>query len=361
MLMRTWVEIDTSALEENTRQLRQYVAPAQVIAVVKGDAYGHGLLPCAAAVRRGGAAMLAMGDVSEARTLRRAGDGGAILVLGPVMAGEVPELLAIGADIVVSDATILPVLVAEARRSGWTARVHLAVDTDFGREGFTPSEISTVLDYLRAQPDIVIASVMSHLHTTRDSTSAARQLALFTQVTAGLPREVWRHIANSGGIALGREYFLDAVRLGLAIYGLSQRCRQILPLQSCLTWRTRVAEVYWRLRGTVVGYAPGYRLIRDSRLGLLPVGFAHGYPRTARGPVLVRGHRVPILGNVNMLSMVIDLTDVPYVTHGDIVTLLGSDGENEVTAADLCQGPDLIPNLFTCTLTRLVHRDLAVS
>jgi alanine racemase len=353
---RVWVEVDPSAVEENTRCLQRFVSPAQLIAVVKGDAYGHGLLACAAAARRGGAQMLAVSDLAEARLLHQANNGDAILALGPLLAEELPELLALETTIVVSNKDVLSALIAETPKSSRLARVHLAIDTGLNREGFAPGEIGEVWDCLKARPNILVTGVMSHLKSSTDKVSGARQRAQFLQVTEGLPSYVCRHLAHSGGVTLGEEYFFDAVRLGLAIYGLSRSCNKLLALRSALNWYTRVIELHWREAGAEVGYAPGDKLKRNSLLGLIPVGFAHGYPRMSRGPVLVRGCRAPLIGRVNMLMSVIDLTDVPGVAQGEIVTLLGSDGVREIGMTELCSESDLIPNLFTCGLTGMVHR-----
>jgi alanine racemase len=355
---RTWVEVDTSAIEENTRRLKRFVEPAQVIAVLKGNAYGHGLIECAAAARRGGAASLAVGDVEEARRLRLASDSGEIIVLGPVMPQELPELVALRSQFVISSRNTLTALIAETKRSSHRARVHLAVDTGLGREGFAPEEIGEVWRALKTQWRIEIAGVMSQLKTSRDENAARRQREILLSVASELPAGVMRHLAHSGGITLGRDFLLDGVRPGLALYGLSRSCNRTMRLRPALNWRTRIVERHWRRAGSEVGYAPGEKLTRDSLLGIIPVGYGHGYPRASRGPVLVRGRLTPITGKVNMLTSLIDLTDVPDAAEGEIVTLVGSDGEHEIGAAELYSGPDVIPNLFTCGLTGLVQQAL---
>lgn len=355
---RTWVEVDTSAVEENTRRLHRFVEPARVIAVLKGNAYGHGLIECAAAARRGGAASLAVGDVDEARRLRRAGDTGEIIVLGPLMPEELPELLALRVQLVISSKTILTALIAETKRSLHRARVHLAVDTGLRREGFAPEEIGAVWCELKTQWRIEIAGVMSQLQTSRDESAARRQREILLSVACELPAGVPRHLAHSGGITLGRDFWLDGVRPGLALYGLSRSCNRAMQLRPAMNWRTRIVERHWRKAGSEVGYAPGEKLTRDSLVGIIPVGYGHGYPRASRGPVLVKGHLTPIISRVNMLTSLIDLTDVPDACEGEIVTLLGSDGRHEIGAAELHSDPDVIPNLFTCGLTGLVQQAL---
>ena len=349
---RTWVEVDTSAIEENTRRLSRFVAPARVIAVVKGNAYGHGLIECAAASRRGGAAILAVADLDEARRLRLTADTGEIVVLGPLMPEELPELLALRAHLVISNKNILTALIAETKRSTHRARIHLAVDTGLGREGFAPEEIRDVLRQLTSQWRIQVVGVMSHLKTSRDQSAALRQREILLNVARDLPAEVMRHLAHSGGITLGAGFFLDAVRPGLALYGLSRSCNRTMALRPALHWRTRIVERHWRSAGAEIGYTPGEKLTRDSLVGIIPVGYGHGYPRASRGPVLVRGRRIPLIGKVNMLSSLVDLTDVPDATEGEIVTLLGSD----VGPAELFSDAHVIPNLFTCGLTSMVQR-----
>lgn len=359
---RSRVEVSTSAVEENTRLLCSHVAPSALIAVLKGDAYGHGLVPCAGAARRGGAGVVAVGDIGEAAELRRAGDDGAVLLLGPVVGESLTEALLLDVEVEVSTASALFSLAERARGLGRRARVHLSLDTGLGREGFAPEDFPEVLGRLRRQEELALVGVMSHLSAARDADSSRGQLAEFTRAADGLPPQVTRHLANSGGLALGREYFLDAARPGLAVFGLSASCRKIMPLRGCLSWHTRVAEIHRRRAGTRVGYAPGHCLTRDSLLGILPVGYAHGYPRLSRGPVLAGGRLVPVVGQVSMLTMVVDLTDVPGVRPGEPVTLIGSDGQQEVSVQMLCEGPDLIANLFTCMLGgRVSHHQTRTS
>lgn len=354
--MRAWVEVDAAAIRANVLNLKRYVCHAEVIAVIKGDGYGHGLEICAAAARSAGVSRLAVSDLSELRQLRQKGDYQPVLVLGPFLSDEIRGLLELKAEIVLSDAISLKQLAAEAETTKTVAHLHLAVETGLGRDGFLPDALPPMVDFIRSQKFLKIAGIMSHLRTSRDESSAAQQLALFERVTSCFPRTVLRHLAHSGGIALGSRYFLDAVRPGLAIYGLSESCSKKVPLIASLSLRTQIAQIHNRPQGASVGYGAGFKLSRDSRLGVLPIGYAHGYPRNATGPVLVNGERLRIIGKVNMLTTVVDLTDAPSASVGDRVTLLGRDGNEEIKAADLCRGDDLIPNQFTCTLTGLIGR-----
>jgi alanine racemase len=354
--MRSWVEINLDAIENNTRAIAHFVSPAQVIAVLKGDAYGHGLIPCAKAVRQGGASIIAVGDLHEARLLRKANDVERILVLPPILDSEIDELLYLGVEVGISNFSTLQYVRKKKVSANLFANIHIFFDTGLGREGFSPHEIQPLLEVLENQTTARVVGVMSHLQSSHDQTLANQQLDIFNNLSQKYFPGIFRHLANSGGISLGKDFHLDAVRVGLAIFGISRTCRRIFSLTHAMTWRSRIGEIHKRIAGSIVGYPPGFYLERETIIGLLPLGYSGGFPPIDTGVVWVRGRFAPIIGKINMSQMMIDLTDIPSAELGDIVTIMGGENEGQITIEQLCNTSGLPPNLFTCMLTPVTRR-----
>ena len=348
--------IDLSAVAHNAATVQNRVAPARLFGVVKGDAYGLGLNKVGPILRQAGAAGLVINDVKEAKQLREHGDMGFLLCVAPSSTTDIDRLLAMRVTLSVGDLIELDRVAIRARTAGTEASVHLEVDTGIGRHGFLPEALGAAMARLMREEGLHVAGAWTHLVDTSDREQSYQQLTRFLEVTASMPAEVDRHICNSGGLRLGREYHLDAVRPGLALYGLAPGLEQAgMALRQVITWTTAVIGIVERRAGTSVGYNRASRLSRDSRLGYLPIGFAHGYPRLTRGVVAIRGRLVPIVGRVNMQGMLVDLTDVPDSVVGDEVTLVGSPEPSVATLLEASE-PAMIPNLFSCGRTKLTAR-----
>jgi alanine racemase len=344
-LGHAWALVDLGAISGNVAALREHVRGSQVMAVVKADAYGHGIVPSAEAALAGGADWLGVVHVAEALRLRQAGITARVLCLMAI--GEEPHAEAIQADVDLAAGTVgLVGKIAEAsRRAGRVARVHLKADTGLSRGGATAAEWPAVVDAaLTAQGagDVRVVGLWSHLASADEpgNPSVGAQLARFAEAVeqaenAGVTPEV-RHIANTAAALTVPEARLDLVRLGGAIYGLST-----LPggapgwLRPAMTLRARLTQVKRVAGGTGVSYGHRYVTPAETTLGLVPLGYADGVPRSASGHGLVfaHGRRWALAGTVCMDQFVIDFGDA-RVAAGDEVVLFGPGDEGEATAQE---------------------------
>lgn len=349
---RVWIELNPVAIRYNTRILVSHVAPASVIAVVKGSGYGHGLGLAAKAAREGGARWLAVDNVTEATLLRELSDTGPILCLSPPLPHETQAIVRANIETTITDVAQIEALADAARLTGRLAKVHLRVDTGIGYTGVSMGEFPRLLTQVEATKEVECSGVFSHMRNGSDRALSQDQAERFLAAIGCAPLGTIRHLCNSAAIPGGQAYYLDAVRPGLALFGLSPECA-VFGTEPALSWRCQLLEVHHRPKGSTIGYKDGIRLARDSIVGVVPVGFWHGYPRGSAGPVLIHGRRAPIIGDVNMQSMAIGLTEIPEARPGDTVTLLGRDGNDILSVKDLCrqEAAYLIPNLFTCCIS----------
>lgn len=352
------VRVDLAAIRDNVAELAVRAAPAQVMAVVKGDAYGHGLVPSARAAQAGGAAWLGTATLAEALALRAAGVGGRLLAWLSAPGERWADALAADVDVSASAPWAVAEIAAAARETGRTARVHLKADTGMGRAGAPLADWPSVVDdALKAQAEglVEVVGLWSHLARADEpgEPANARQLAAFRDAVdlaeaRGVRPEV-RHLANSAATLTLRGSHFDLVRPGLATYGLSPVPQQAAPadvgLRPAMSVRARLALVKRVPAGQGVSYGHLYVTDRESTLGLVPLGYADGVPRHASGgsagpggPVLVRGVTRRVAGRVCMDQFVVDLRD-DDVSAGDEVVLFGDAAAGEPTAqqwADAC-------------------------
>ncbi len=337
--------VDLDAVTANVTALRDRVPDAQIMAVVKQDAYGHGAIRCARAALAGGATWLGVAHVGEALELRRAGLDAPLLVLLAVPGAEHEAAIRDGVDLTAGSVAQVGIVAAAARRAGRTARLQLKADTGLSRGGATPAGWPAVLDAaLSAQAEgmVTITGLWSHFacadmpgHPSIQAQLSAFHDALAIADKKGIAPEI-RHMANSAAALTVPESRFDVVRFGGALYGLGT-----LPggapafLRPAMTLTARLAMVKRVPPGTGVSYGLHYVTERESTLGLVPLGYADGVRRAARGHPLVgfRGRRFPVAGTVCMDQFVVDFGDEP-VAAGDEVTLFGPGGHGEPTAQE---------------------------
>nr|WP_231948665.1 alanine racemase [Jiangella alkaliphila] len=347
------VRVDLAAIRDNVAELAVRAAPAQVMAVVKGDAYGHGLVPSARAAQAGGATWLGTATLAEALALRAAGVGGRLMAWLCAPGERWADALAADVDVSASAPWAVTEITAAARETGHTARLHLKADTGMGRSGAPLADWPTLVDdALKAQAEglVEVVGLWSHLACADEPEhpANAQQLAAFRDAAAlaesrGVRPEV-RHLANSAATLTLRDAHFDLVRPGLATYGLSPVPQQVGPadvgLRPAMSVRARLALVKRVPAGQGVSYGHLYVTDRESTLGLVPLGYGDGVPRHASGgsagpggPVLVRGVTRRIAGRVCMDQFVVDLRD-DDVRAGDEVVLFGDAEAGEPTAQD---------------------------
>jgi len=357
MTAAAWADVDLSAVRFNVGALVDMAAGADVIAVVKADAYGHGMIPCARAARDAGASAIGVAFVSEALTLRHAGDSGRLIAWLHPADCDFTDAVAVDIELSVSSLAHLDSVLKATERAGRPARVHLKIDTGMHRGGATPSEWGALVNAaVRAQHDkrVSVVGLWSHLshsdephHESTDAQVAAFDSACAVAFAQGI-REAQRHIANSGAVLTRPDLAFDAVRPGLAIYGLSPSSQVGTPaslgLRPAMTLRSSVALVKSVSAGSGVSYSHRYVTAATTDLALIPLGYADGIPRSAtnRGPVRVQGRTLTISGAVSMDQIVVDVGADSRVQVGDPVVVFGPGDSGEPTVADWALACDTI-------------------
>ena len=363
-LRSTVADVDLDAIASNLVALQKR-GGAEVIAVVKADAYGHGVEAVAETLLEAGAAMLAVVTVEEALVIRRAGISGPVLVLfGASDRAEAEAAVAADCTLVVWDLDRARLIDDVAAAAGRTARVHFKVDTGLTRLGAPVAEAPARLKALRELRHLEVEGLFTHLATADepDVTNDRAQLALFAEVLRAIPAPPrWVHAAASSGVAaFGRVPGCTAVRPGLSLYGLhaAPHLKAALALKSALEWRSRVHRVAAVPKGTGVSYGLEYRLPRDGRVATVPVGYGDGLPRVLaeRGRMLLGGHALPFAGRVCMDLVMLDVTDLPATREGDEVVMIGAQDGARQTADDVATAAGTISYEIVVGIRRRVPR-----
>jgi alanine racemase len=346
------VVVDLDAIAGNVAVLAERAGPAAVMAVVKADAYGHGLVPSARAALAGGASWLGVAQLAEALALRAAGVSAPVLCWLHTPAQDLAPAVGAGIDLSVATPHAVAAAADAARRTGRTARLHLKVDTGLGRGGATradwPHLVAAALT-ASAEGTVEVVGAWSHLafadapgHPTVVAQQQVFEAAVADAEAAGA-RFAVRHLANSAAVLTDPGARYDLVRPGVAVYGLSPGPDVGTPaehgLVPAMSVRTRLALVKDVGAGQGVSYAHAYTTPAPTRLGLVPLGYADGVPRSASGtgPVAVAGGRTRVAGRVCMDQFVVDLAGLPGASGaaaGDPVVLFGSGRDGEPTAED---------------------------
>lgn len=363
-----WVDVDLAAYRQNLREVARHTG-TRVLAVVKANGYGHGMVAVARAAVEAGAAFLGVATVGEGMRLREAGVGqgsGAprvpILVMGAALDAQAEMIAAHGLSQVVSRPALVRALAAAGARQGVRMPVHVKVDTGMARVGVAPGEALWFCRWVAGQAHLRLEGVMTHFATSDepDISYSLGQLRVFQELVPALRAEfgpeLLLHTANSGAIVRMPESWLDMVRPGLISYGIPPSPEPTpLALRPCLALRGRITQVREFPAGQRVSYGGLFTTERPSLLGTLPIGYADGYRRALsnRGEALVRGRRAPIRGRICMDQMVLDLTGIPGAAAGDVATLIGADGADQITAWDLGEA---IPTIVDEVLVGLGER-----
>jgi alanine racemase len=345
--------IDLSAIVHNLGLVRKLVGrKVKICAAVKADAYGHGIEQVSRILRAAGTEWLGVDSTWEGKRLREAGIEGPILVLGPTPPRESPLIVAQGLSQVITSLELAEALSQEARQQGREVGIHLKVDSGMGRLGIKPEEALTFCKNLRKLPGLHYEGLMTHfaLAHSKDKSFTMRQLEAFRETSRVLEARGFRfslhHAANSAAIIDLPEAHLDMVRPGIMIYGHfpSSEVSSRLPLRPALTLRTEIGHLKSLQPGESVSYGRLFVASRQTKVAILPVGYADGYDRklSNRAQVLVQGRRVPVIGIICMDMTAVDVTDIPGVKAGNEVILLGRQGKGEISAEQIAAWLDTI-------------------
>ncbi len=356
---RCWTEVSLGALARNYRRLREAAAGAEMVCVVKADAYRHGARAVASRLEEEGARWFAVANAAEGAALRLDGLSGRILVLGENLDFELASLFEHRLTPVIHDLAGIAALNAGAESRGAVLPVHLKIDSGLGRLGCKASTAQIEAAF-RAAPRLRLEGLMTHLATTaeRMTAQAGEQLAVFEGVTAELDAlgvaAGWRHLAATTPLIHGHAAtFATMVRPGLGLYGYPAAA-----LEPALSWKARVLLVKEIAPGEPVGYGARWRAQRASRIAVLPCGYADGIPHrlVAQAHVLLNGCPAPLRGAVSMDLISVDVTDCPPVAPGDVATIIGTDGALRVTAEDWAAWSETIPYVVLCAIGPRVGR-----
>lgn len=344
---RTWIEISRRAALRNIAVFRDLIGPRVYLwGVVKSNAYGHGLYAWSSLIAPH-VDGLCVDSLIEGVRLRESGIAKPILVIGPTLPDLFEEARRQGIIVSISTLGDLKKLLGNKN----APEFHLEFDTGFHRRGFWPEDASKVISLLKGRPAAaLLRGIYTHFSSAKDPAYPGVTEAQFERFAnvAALFRAagftLMAHAAATGGALLGKRYHMHAVRIGMGLYG-EPPSRELavqvphLGLAPALSWKTVITEVKQGKKGAYVGYDGAERLVRDTTIAILPVGYWHGFPRSLSGPigeVLLRGRRTRVLGRVSMDMIAIDATGA-RAKAGDVVTLLGKDGKEEISAMELGQ------------------------
>ncbi len=344
-MRRSWVEVDLNALAENIRAIRAGLSPrTEIIFVVKADAYGHGAVPVARKAAACGVKWFAVAFPDEAVEVRRAAPEAELLLLGVAAAEDVPALLEHRIIPIVVDEEQGRELAAAAADRGRRLPVHVKVDTGMGRLGIPWTDAYDVICRLADRPGIEITGLCSHFAKVEpdDEEQAREQAERFSsisrQVEEELGRKLFKHMSSSRAFLYRREWDLDGIRPGIALYGygtgeawVRARTRPIL------SWKAEVIQVKRLPAGHPIGYYGTYRTRHETEIAVIAAGYADGYLRmlSNRGAVLIHGRRCPVVGRVSMNWITVEVGLGSGVHRGDEAVLIGRQGEEEIWADEL--------------------------
>jgi len=370
------VEIAKRALVGNIGEFRRLIGPRRkFLAVVKANAYGHGLLEVAGIAVAAGVDWLGVNSVEEGTALRRAGIEAPVLVLGYAPFDSLEEAVAGDLRLTVYNRETIARLAVLAVRLHRTVRLHIKVETGTWRQGVDPKDLAAFVRDIRSRPGLAVEGLSSHFANIEDTTKhdyPRRQLAVYRSairdLEAGGPRIPLRHMSCTASTILFPEPGFNLARVGIGLYGLWPSketylsClldrKEPLSLEPVLSWKAGIAQIKKVPAGADIGYGCTYRTTRPTRLAVVPVGYYDGYDRglSNAAHVLVRGRRAPVRGRVAMDFFMADVTDVPGAGLEDQVTLLGADGRERITAEDLAALAGTISYEILARINPLVPR-----
>jgi len=360
--------IDLNAYAQNLQAVRDRIPEGcGIMAVVKANAYGHGLVRTAQRAVKERVAMLGVATVDEALVLRQAGVHAPIMVLVQPSEEALGAIVEHGLRVMISTVAAAERLGGIARKANRVAAVHCKIDSGMGRQGFEIDQAVRDLLYLRRVSNIDIEGVATHfpIADLAKDPYTLNQIKTFKQILRqldkhGVPYEL-AHAANSAAIINYEESFFSMVRPGLMTYGVWPAARPAgpSPIKPVLRWETRVVMVKDLEPGSSVGYGRTYTTPDRMRAALLPVGYADGYKHALsnRADVLIRGKRCPVRGSVCMDQVVVDVTHVDGVAAGDAATLIGTDGGETITVEELASHAQSIPYDILAGIGPRVYRE----
>jgi alanine racemase len=364
------VVISLPALRHNFSLLKKKAPDAAVLAMVKADGYGHGMLECARTLAAAGADCFGVAEAVEGVKLRKNGIDRPVFIMAGLLPEIIPALFEYRLTPVVVDDSCLVSLSREAVQREQEIGLHLKVDAGMGRQGCALSSIAGILQQIQKLPGLSLDGIMAHfpMADDPDSDSTAEIIAAFgrqlEKVQELLPESLVLHLANSGGILYFPGSHQDMVRPGISLYGYYPDGEQGTKkanepqLQPVMRFTSRIIQVKEVPVGTGVGYGHTFTTNRMTRIAIIPAGYEDGYLRSLsnKAQALVHGQRVPAVGRISMNLTMFDVTDLGRVKPGDEVVLLGRQGDEEITADEIAAWMDTISYEVLCLFGNLNNR-----
>lgn len=366
-MRQTRAEIDLGALESNFGMIRERIGSRiKISAVVKGNAYGHGIVPVSRKLEKLGIDTLSVAYPQEGIELRKAGIRTPILLIGPLSGEDFKDVKEHDLTPTVYDFESLKGLSQYSRAENCTFRVHLKMDSGMSRLGFRLAEISDLISILRSNSNVHIEGISSHFLESehRNSEITQAQHGRFIEFSTILEKEFHfkaiKHIANSAAVIASTNFHPDMVRCGLVLYGYSSLNDPEVDrkLKKVLKLVTSIATIKNVSKGDYVGYSRGFIADRDLTIAIIPVGYADGYLRkySELGYVLIGGTRCKTIGHVCMDMIFCDISHLKSAKIGDEVVLIGSQGKEEISAADYAKACNTIPYEIITSISERVPR-----
>ncbi|MBV6514799.1 MAG: Alanine racemase 1 [Planctomycetes bacterium] len=363
---RVWAEISLDHARHNLKQIRRAAGRRKVMAVLKANAYGHGAAEMARVFVRDGVDALGVGDSGEALELREAGIKAPILIVGAIIEGEMPAVVEQDLEVNLHTVEMAEALNQEAARQGKRVRVHLKIDTGMGRLGMQPFQAVPFLHRMHNLANLELVGMCTHFSYPYEENPSftLRQLERFN-VAVDVARRLGYdnltlHAASSLALFRRKESLFNMVRPGVALWGLLPGDERGLAkrLKPVLSWKTRIVFLKDVPEGQPIGYNRTYYTPNPTKIATLPVGYNDGYRRALsnKAEVLIRGKRCPVVGLVSMDYTTVDVSAVPQAQVGDVVTLIGSDGRQAISAEGLAADAGVSVYELLCGLGRRVVR-----
>ena len=346
-LRPAWVEIDLARLRNNLRLIRRDLPRhAQLMAVVKDEAYGHGALDVARIALEESAWGLGLSTLEEAMALREAGITAPLLLLGERQEAELPWCVEHDLTVCINGPHTVRALARIAAAHDKCVPVHLKIHTGMSRFGVRWDEALPLIEQIVAEKSLLLEGVMTHFAQSdeTDKTFANLQFSRFNEVLRAMAQRnisvKLRHACNSGGFLDLPQAHLDMVRTGILICGISPSsvCRRIPGIEPVMSVKARIAAIQKLKPGEVVGYGMRYTAASERRIAVLPIGYGDGFPRVHdEGGALIHGQRAPLVGGVAMDALIVDITGIPRAQMWDEAVLMGRQGGEEITVHDLAK------------------------
>ena len=362
----TWVEINLDSLRFNLNSIKGHLpAGVKLMAVVKANAYGHGIEKIAHCLETEGVEDFGVAIAEEGVVLRQDGVKGNILIFGGCYPGQENLFSTYSLTPTIFDLLSLKGLSNLAEIQNEQFSYHLKIDTGMGRVGIGPEDIQVFLEKAKLYKGMKLQGVFSHLSSAdeADLTYTKKQVSMFKKVIDQIEvfnnNRVIRHVANSAGALLHKGSWFDMVRAGLSLYGVNPaNAKAPIDLQPVMSFKTRVGFIKSVPANTALGYNRTFKTKKTSIIATLPVGYADGLNRllSNKGQVIINGNYAPIVGAVAMDSILIDITEVPGVNSEDEVVLIGEQGNLKISAWDVAKWSSTIPYEVLCGITSRVPR-----